>query len=76
MRTYSTCEPRTMRQALTTIRREFASLLSGTGVPAATFLRRAPRPNEIYGVVSLQSLADLVGRALARRAQAKQRYPE
>jgi LmbE family N-acetylglucosaminyl deacetylase len=66
LRTYSTGAARTARQALASIKREVGALAGGTGLPAATFHRRAPRPNEIYGVVSLESLSDLVERALSR----------
>jgi len=65
LRTYTTGEPGTLGQVLTTLKQEISALLSGTGRPAASFLRRAPRPNEIYSVVSAESLSELVRRALA-----------
>jgi LmbE family N-acetylglucosaminyl deacetylase len=65
LRTYGTGDPRTVRQAFTLGKREMGALLGGTGSPAASFLRRAPRPNEVYCVVSVESLAELVERALA-----------
>jgi LmbE family N-acetylglucosaminyl deacetylase len=66
LREYQGGAPRTVRQALVTARAEVAALVAGTGLPAASFLRRAARPNEIYWVVSEKSLAELVERALAR----------
>jgi LmbE family N-acetylglucosaminyl deacetylase len=67
MRTYSSGETRTPRDVFAVIKREVGALVGGTGLPAAGFLRRAPRPNEIYAVVSLESLSALVARALASR---------
>lgn len=66
LRTYSDGEPKTLRQGLRGLRRELGALLSGTGLPASSFLRRGPRPNEIYYVVSRESLSALVKRALDR----------
>jgi hypothetical protein len=71
LRAHSTGEPRTTRQVFTAVKREVSALLGGTGLPSATFLRRAPRPNEIYWVVSAESLSELVQRALARDAAAR-----
>ena len=68
LRTYSAGEPRTLGQVLRTVKGEAGAFLGGTGMPAASFLRRAPRPNEIYYVVSSDSLSELVQRALGRRA--------
>jgi LmbE family N-acetylglucosaminyl deacetylase len=71
LRTYSTGAPRTARQAFAAIARELGAIASGTGLPAGTFHRRAPRPNEIYAVASLESFSALVERALARRGVAR-----
>jgi LmbE family N-acetylglucosaminyl deacetylase len=68
---YSTGERRTLRQVITAVKREVAAWVGGTGLPAATFLRRAPRPNEIYCVVSAESLSELVKRALTRYPAAR-----
>lgn len=48
-------------------RRVLAAFLAGLDVEPTSFLRRAPRPNEIYYVVSPQGLSELVARAVARR---------
>jgi len=64
LRTYSDGEPRTFKQTLRAIRREVGAYGCGIGLPAGSFLRRAPRPNEMYYVVSAESLTALVKRAL------------
>jgi hypothetical protein len=56
---------RSGRDLLRIGRRELAGYLAGIGPYPATLLRRAPRPNEIYFVVSPSGLSELVGRALA-----------
>jgi LmbE family N-acetylglucosaminyl deacetylase len=66
LRTYSDGAPRTFKEALRAIRREMGAYGSGIGLSAGSFLRRAPRPNEMYYVVSAQSLTALVKRALVR----------
>ena len=66
LRTYFDGEPKTVHQGLRALRRELGALLCGTGLPASSFLRRGPRPNEIYYVVSRESLSALVKRALDR----------
>lgn len=70
-RTFTTAEPRPWRQVLMDILRALSAWFAGTGLPPASHLRRAPRPNEIYGVVSAQSLSELVERALARDSAAR-----
>lgn len=65
-RAYSGGERREVREVLTAIKREASALLGGTGLRPATFLRRAPRPNEIFFVVSAEGLSELVNRALRR----------
>jgi LmbE family N-acetylglucosaminyl deacetylase len=65
LRRYDAAERRTLRQVVTAARREAGAWIAGTELPAGTFLRRAPRPNELYCVVSASSLAELVARALA-----------
>jgi LmbE family N-acetylglucosaminyl deacetylase len=67
-RAYADGERRELRTALTAVKREASALLGGTGLRPASFLRRAPRPNEIFFVVSPKGLSELVDRAL-------QRYP-
>jgi LmbE family N-acetylglucosaminyl deacetylase len=59
--------PRTLGQLLRLVKREISSYLASLPPNPQSFLRRAPRPNEIYYLVSPDSLADLVERALAAR---------
>ncbi|MGA3120889.1 MAG: PIG-L family deacetylase [Polyangiaceae bacterium] len=66
LRTFSADEPRGLAQVLRVVIRELLAWGAGTGLPATSYLRRAPRPNEIYGVVSADSLSELVQRALER----------
>ncbi len=65
-RTYSTGGPRTAFGVGTAIKRELGALLGGTGLRPSSFLRRAPRPNEVFWVVSAETLSEFVKRALAR----------
>jgi hypothetical protein len=64
-RAYSSGEARTVAGFLATVKRELSALLGGTGIRPTSFLRRAPRPNEVYYVVSAEALSQLVRRALA-----------
>jgi LmbE family N-acetylglucosaminyl deacetylase len=59
--------PRTLGQLFRLVKREISSYLASLPPSPQSFLRRAPRPNEIYSVVSPDTLADLVSRALATR---------
>ena len=65
-RTYAVAERRSVRGFLTALRREVSALLGGTGLRPTSFLRRAPRPNEIFFVVSGEGLSHVVNRALRR----------
>jgi LmbE family N-acetylglucosaminyl deacetylase len=47
---------------LKSMRRELFAYIAGMGVDPASFLRRAPRPNEIYYVVRGEALPDLIER--------------
>jgi hypothetical protein len=67
LRTYADLRPRSVGRLLTSLRRELVAFLSGMGLRPTDFLRRAPRPNEIYYVVSAQGLGELAERA--ERAQ-------
>jgi LmbE family N-acetylglucosaminyl deacetylase len=67
-RTFAGDEPRTLWAALTTVKREVSALLGGTGLRPTSFLRRAPRPNEFFFVVSAEGLSQVVRRALQRYA--------
>ncbi len=66
LRTFSVAEPKGLGRVLRAVIRELLAWGAGTGLPATSYLRRAPRPNEIYGVVSASSLSELVQRALDR----------
>jgi hypothetical protein len=65
-RTFESGERKDIAGALLAVRREIFALLGGTGLRPASFLRRAPRPNEIFFVVSAAGLSQLVSRALER----------
>jgi LmbE family N-acetylglucosaminyl deacetylase len=65
-RAYANGEPRTVGQVFSIVKREVSALLGGVGLRPTSFLRRAPRPNEIFYVVSAESLTELVKRALAQ----------
>jgi LmbE family N-acetylglucosaminyl deacetylase len=67
-RTYAGGDRRSLRGALTMVKREVSALLGGTGLRPTSFLRRAPRPNEIYFIVSAEGLSQVVDRALRRYA--------
>lgn len=65
-RTFDSGERKDVMGALRAVKREAFALLGGTGLRPASFLRRAPRPNEIFFVVSAAGLSQLVSRALER----------
>ena len=65
LRLYSDAGPRSLRQLTTVLRRELSAFVSGMGLLPTDFLRRAPRPNEIYYVVSPQGFRELAQRALS-----------
>jgi LmbE family N-acetylglucosaminyl deacetylase len=68
VRAYGDGAPKTFRQLVGTLRREVSAFVGGTAVdPKSFFLRRAPRPNELYYVVSADSLSELVRRRCNRR---------
>jgi LmbE family N-acetylglucosaminyl deacetylase len=50
---------RTFRELASIVRRELADFVSGTAPRATDFLRRAPRPNELYYVVSVEGFLEL-----------------
>jgi len=62
-RTYGDGASKTFRQLLGVVRREVSAFVGGVAVdPTSFFLRRALRPNELYYVVSADSLSQLVKR--------------
>jgi LmbE family N-acetylglucosaminyl deacetylase len=67
--------PRTVGQLFCLVKREISSFLASLPPNPQSFLRRAPRPNEIYYLVSPDSLADLVRRALDARPASQKPTP-
>jgi LmbE family N-acetylglucosaminyl deacetylase len=63
LREYSASRPRTLRQLAATLWRELSALVSGMGSHPTTYLRRAPRPNELYYAVSVEGFLELAQRA-------------
>lgn len=63
LRVYSDSRPRTARELARILRRELAAFVSGMGTHPTDYLRRAPRPNEIYFSVSAHGFAQLAQRA-------------
>jgi LmbE family N-acetylglucosaminyl deacetylase len=68
VRRYDDAEPKGILKFLNSIRREVVAYIAGMGVDPASWLRRAPRPNEIYYVVRGDALTELVGRLDRRSA--------
>ncbi len=63
LRTYGDGAPKTLRQLLGVVKREASAFVGRVAVdPMSAFLRRASRPNEVYYVVSADSLSQLVKR--------------
>jgi LmbE family N-acetylglucosaminyl deacetylase len=62
LRTYADSRRRTARQLAATLRREITAFASGLGSHPTSFLRRAPRPNEIYCAVSVAGFLELAQR--------------
>ncbi len=63
VRTYTDGAPKTFRQVLGALKREALAFGKGAAVdPSSLFVRRAARPNELYYVVSTESLSGLVRR--------------
>jgi hypothetical protein len=58
-RTYEEAKPR-LRAALRRFTSRLSALLTGLSADPTSFLRRAPRPNEMYFVVRGDSLAALI----------------
>jgi LmbE family N-acetylglucosaminyl deacetylase len=55
-------EPRGGLKFLISMKRELSAFLAGMSLDPTSFLRRAPRPNEIYYVVRGEMLSELVDR--------------
>jgi LmbE family N-acetylglucosaminyl deacetylase len=68
LRSYPDAGPRNLLQLAKSLWRETSALISGMAVDPTDFLRRAPRPNEIFYVVSRDGFLEL-----AQRARFKQR---
>jgi len=56
---YSDSRVRTFRQLVGIARRELGAFVTGMAPRPADFLRRAPRPNELYYVVSVEAFLEL-----------------
>ncbi len=63
LRSYADSRPRRIGQLAATVRREILSFLSGMPPLPTDFLRRAPRPNEIFFEVSVDGFLELAQRA-------------
>lgn len=63
LRRYSEDGPRSLTGLARLLKNELAAFVAGTGARPDSFLRRAPRPNEIYYVASPDSFAELASRA-------------
>jgi LmbE family N-acetylglucosaminyl deacetylase len=59
-RRYADVEPRGTVKILKSLRQEISAYLAGISLDPTSFLRRAPRPNEIYYVVRGDMLSELV----------------
>jgi hypothetical protein len=68
VRRYEDAERKGALDVLKALRREIVAYVAGMGVEPASWLRRAPRPNEIYYVVSAGSLTELIARFESRYA--------
>jgi hypothetical protein len=61
-------EPKSSGKILNSVLREISAYLSGMELHPASLLRRAPRPNEIYYVVSREMLSELTEQKFATDA--------
>jgi hypothetical protein len=73
LRAYADLRLRSIGRLMVSIRRELAAFVSGMGLRPTDFLRRAPRPNELYYVVSARGFVDLAERALKVQANTNPR---
>jgi LmbE family N-acetylglucosaminyl deacetylase len=62
LRTYSAGEVPTIGSTAVAVKRLLSALVSGTGIDPVSYYRRAPRPNELYYVASVDLLTELVRR--------------
>jgi LmbE family N-acetylglucosaminyl deacetylase len=69
LRVYADSRPKTARQLAATLRRALAAVISGMGLYPTAFLRRAPRPNEIYYAASVEGFLELARRATQPEAR-------
>jgi hypothetical protein len=63
LRVYTEERPLTTRQLGIRLRREILAFVSGMGLHPTDYLRRAPRFNEVYYVVSAEGFVELTRRA-------------
>jgi LmbE family N-acetylglucosaminyl deacetylase len=69
-RAFPRVEPATLAGVWSSFRHEIAGWIAGLGTRPTTFLRRGPRPNEIYAVASAATLSALCARARDARIRA------
>ena len=69
LRVYCDSRPKTARQLAATLHRALAAVISGMGLYPTDFLRRAPRPNEIYYAASVEGFLELARRATQPEAR-------
>jgi hypothetical protein len=62
VRRYDDGAPRDSLKFLKSVRREFTAFIAGMSLEPASFLRRAPRPNEVYYSVRGEALPELIER--------------
>lgn len=73
LRTYSACRAPSLRDVTTALRRDVSDFLTGMRRPG-DFLRRAPRPNEVFFVASVGSFLELAHRATQREMRRRQAW--
>jgi LmbE family N-acetylglucosaminyl deacetylase len=66
LRMYGPSRPAPLRNVARAVRREILDFLTGIPSRPSDFLRRAPRPNEVFFVVSPDGFLDLAHRAAQR----------
>jgi LmbE family N-acetylglucosaminyl deacetylase len=62
VRRYDDGAPRDSLKFLKSVRREFTAFIAGMSLEPASFLRRAPRPNEVSYIVRGEALPELIER--------------
>lgn len=68
-RRYPDAEPRGSAKILKSMRQEITAYLAGMSIDPTSFLRRAPRPNEIYYVLGGDALSELMEQMFDTRSE-------